>query len=77
MADEFERFKKCIVEQLSAEPESVTLEASFQEDLGADSLDITELMMVVEDEFNIQIDDEELTDLHTVGEAFTVISSKL
>ena len=75
--DNFERFKKCAVEVLSVESEQVTKEARFAEDLDADSLDLVELVMELEEEFDITVEEEELQDLPTIGDAFILIPSKL
>ena len=78
MSDEnFERFKRCAVDVLSVEAEQVTPEAKFAEDLDADSLDLVELVMELEEEFDITVEEEELQDLPTIGDAFKRISSKL
>ncbi len=63
------RVKDLIVEQLGVNPEQVTLEAAFVDDLGADSLDTVELVMAFEEEFDIEIPDEEAEKLLTVGNA--------
>ena len=68
--DTFETFKKCAVEVLQVSPEQVTLEARFGEDLDADSLDLAELVMALEDEFDITVEEDELEGIKTVGEAF-------
>lgn len=68
-----EKVKAIIVDQLSVEEEEVTLEASFIEDLGADSLDIVELIMALEEEFEIEVPDEDAEKLTTVGSAVTYI----
>jgi acyl carrier protein len=65
----FERVQKIIVEQLGVEPDSVKPEARFREDLGADSLDLVELIMAFEEEFGGEISDEEAQAIRTVGEA--------
>ena len=78
MSDEnFERFKRCAVDVLSVEADQVTPEARFAEDLDADSLDLVELVMGLEEEFDITVEEEELQDLPTIGDAFKLISSKL
>ena len=78
MSDEnFERFKRCAVDVLSVEAEQVTPEARFAEDLDADSLDLVELVMELEEEFDITVEEEGLQDLPTIGDAFKLISSKL
>lgn len=76
MANVEESVKKVIVERLSKTEEEVTLEARFIDDLGADSLDVTELLMALEEEFNIDIDDE-ANSIETVGDAVNYISSKV
>ncbi|NOZ29019.1 MAG: acyl carrier protein [Chloroflexi bacterium] len=65
----FERVRDIIVEQLGVEPEKVTMEASFREDLEADSLDLVELIMAFEEEFGGEISDEEAQQITTVGDA--------
>ncbi len=69
-----EKVKEIIVEQLGVDPEEVTIEASFVNDLGADSLDTVELVMALEEEFNIEIPDEEAEKLDTVGKAIEYIN---
>ncbi|HYG63111.1 MAG TPA: acyl carrier protein [Thermoanaerobaculia bacterium] len=68
-----ERVKSIIVEQLGVDEDEVSLEASFTDDLGADSLDIVELVMAFEEEFGIEIPDEDAEKLQTVGDAITYI----
>ncbi len=75
--DMFERFKKCTVEVLSVEESQVVPEADFADDLDADSLDIVELVMALEEEFDIEVDEEELEGVATVAAAFDLVSSKL
>ncbi len=74
--DIFERVKKVTVEELDVKAEEVVMEASFTEDLGADSLDVVELVMAFEDEFGIDIPDEEVGEIKTVGNAVDYISKK-
>jgi len=69
--------KEIIVEQLSVDPEQVTPQASFVNDLGADSLDTVELIMALEEEFDIEIPDEEAEKIATVGQAVEYIRSRL
>jgi acyl carrier protein len=71
-----EKVKKIIVEQLGVNPEEVTAEASFIEDLGADSLDTVELVMAFEEEFDAEIPDEEAEKLKTVGDTIKYIEEK-
>ena len=73
--EEFERVKAVIVDQLGADESAVTPEASFVDDLGADSLDIVELIMGLETEFDIEIPDEEAESIRTVGDAVNYIKS--
>ncbi len=78
MSDEnFERFKKCAVEVLAVEADQVTREAKFADDLDADSLDLVELVMALEEEFDVSVDEEELEGIETVGAAYDLITSKL
>ena len=72
-----ERVKDIIVEELGVEREKLTNEASFMEDLGADSLDTVELVMAFEKEFDIDIPDEEAEKLRTVGDALKYLHEKL
>jgi acyl carrier protein len=71
-----QRVKDIIVEQLGVDPERVTPEASFIDDLGADSLDIVELVMAMEECFNIEIPDEDAEKLRTVADVQAYLSSK-
>ena len=77
MADVLERVTKIIVDRLNVEESQVTLEASFKDDLGADSLDVVELVMELEDEFDMEISDEEAEKIVTVGDAVNYIKSKM
>ncbi|HKH43813.1 MAG TPA: acyl carrier protein [Thermoanaerobaculia bacterium] len=70
-----ERVKSIIVEQLGVDEEEVTQEASFTDDLGADSLDIVELVMAFEEEFGIEIPDEDAEKISNVKDAITYIES--
>ncbi|MBQ4493612.1 MAG: acyl carrier protein [Elusimicrobiaceae bacterium] len=72
-----EKVKNIIVEQLGVEPEQVKPEAQFVNDLGADSLDTVELIMALEEEFNIDIPDEQAEKIKTVGEAINHIKAKV
>ena len=78
MADESveDKVKMIVMERLSKTSDEVTLEASFIDDLGADSLDQTELLMALEEEFNVDIDDEANT-IETVGDAVSYIAAKI
>ncbi|CAG9607445.1 acyl carrier protein [Pseudoneobacillus rhizosphaerae] len=77
MAEVLERVTKVIVDRLGVEESQVKLEASFKEDLGADSLDVVELVMELEDEFDMEISDDDAASIGTVGDAVTYIQSKL
>ena len=74
--DIFEKVKEITVEQLGVEEDAVTMEASFISDLEADSLDIVELMMALEEEFDIEIPDEDAEKIGTVGDAVEYIKDK-
>jgi acyl carrier protein len=71
-----QKVKEIVTEQLGVSAEEVTNKASFVDDLGADSLDLTELVMAMEDEFGIEIDDEESQKLLTVQDAIDYINSQ-
>ena len=71
-----EKVKEIIVEQLGVNQEQVTREAKFIEDLGADSLDTVELVMAFEEEFNVEVPDEEAEKLQTVGDVITYIEGR-
>tara|TARA_B100001175_G_C19405362_1_gene588378 strand:+ start:455 stop:697 length:243 start_codon:yes stop_codon:yes gene_type:complete len=75
--ENFERFSKCAVEVLSVDAAQVTMEASFADDLDADSLDLVELVMALEEEFDVTVEEEELEGITTIGAAFNLITSKL
>ena len=70
------KIKTIIAEQLGVKPEEVTPNASFVDDLGADSLDTVELIMALEEEFNIEIPDEDAEKMKTVGDAIKYIEEK-
>ena len=78
MADDtFEKFKQCAVEVLQVDPEQVTKEARFGDDLDADSLDLVELVMALEEAFDIEVPEEDLEGVETVGQAYELVQSKL
>ncbi len=77
LATVLERVTKVVVDRLGVDESEVTLEASFKEDLGADSLDVVELVMELEEEFDMQIDDEDAEKISTVGSAVSFIESKI
>jgi acyl carrier protein len=72
-----EKVKNIIVEQLGVDMESVTPEASFIDDLGADSLDIVELVMTMEEEFDLEIPDEDAEKIKTVNDVINYIKAKV
>lgn len=71
------KLKEIVIDRLNAEEDQIKPEASFVEDLGADSLDIVELIMGIEEEFDIEIPDEDAEKLTTVGEALNYVKTKL
>ena len=64
----FDKLKELVVDQLGVEEDEVTMEASMQDDLGADSLDLVDLVMSVEEEFGVKVADEDLENIKTVGD---------
>ncbi|MEA5598775.1 acyl carrier protein [Rivularia sp. UHCC 0363] len=76
-AEIFEKVKKIVVEQLGVEDEKITPNANFANDLGADSLDTVELVMALEEEFDIEIPDEAAEKITTVQEAVDYINNKV
>jgi acyl carrier protein len=79
MADDatFEKFRQTTAEVLQVEPTKVTLEARFGDDLDADSLDLVELVMALEEQFDITVDESELEGVETVEQAFNLVAGKL
>ena len=75
--DNFKRFTNCAVEVLSVDASQVTREASFADDLDADSLDLVELVMALEEEFGVNVEEEELEGITTIGAAYARITGKL
>jgi acyl carrier protein len=75
MSDVQERVKRIVIERLGVEEAEVTTEASYKDDLGADSLDVVELVMELEDEFDLEISDEDAEKITTVGEVVKYIQS--
>jgi acyl carrier protein len=78
MADDtFDKFRECAVEVLQVKPDQVTMEANFSEDLDADSLDLVELVMALEEAFDIEVPEEDLEGIETVGQAYQMVEAKL
>ena len=73
----FDKIKDIIVEQLDVEEDAVTMEASITEDLGADSLDAVDLVMSIEESFDVEIPDEEVENIKTVGDIVKYIENKV
>lgn len=73
----FDKFRACTVEVLQVPEDKVVLEARFGDDLDADSLDLVELVMALEEAFEVTVDEVELEDIETVGQAYRLITSKL
>jgi acyl carrier protein len=73
----FDKFKACAAEILNVPSEKVTLDASFANDLDADSLDLVELVMELEEVFSITVDESELEGVETIGQAYELVTSKL
>ena len=70
-----EKVKNIFAEQFDVEEDSITAETNLQEDLGADSLDVVDLLMSIEDEFETEIPDEEVENIHTVGDLVSYIEA--
>ena len=73
----FEKMKQILSEQLDADIESITMDTDIQDDLGADSLDVVEMLMSIEDEFEIEIPDEKIETLKTVGQVVEYIQANM
>ena len=72
----FDKLKELVVDQLGVEEDEVTMEASMQDDLGADSLDLVDLVMSVEEEFGVKVADEDLENIKTVGDIVIYIEDR-
>ena len=77
MSEQYDKVKEIIIDKLGVEDSKITMEAKFIDDLGADSLDTVELIMQFEEEFSIEIPDEEAESLLSVGQAVDYITTKL
>ena len=73
----FEKFRECAVEVLQVPAEKVTKEAKFGDDLDADSLDLVELIMALEEAFDVTVEESELDGIDTVGQAFDLVVAKI
>ena len=73
----FDRVKKIVVDQLGVNEADVTIDSTFIDDLGADSLDVVDLVMSLEDEFDIEIPDEEIENIKTVGDVVKYIEDNI
>ena len=73
----FEKVKNIILDQINVPEDKITLDANFVDDLGADSLDLVEVVVALEDELDVTIEDEELQTIKTVGDAYDLIRSKM
>jgi acyl carrier protein len=73
----FSKIKSILEDQLDLEEDQVTLEADIAEDLGADSLDVVDLVMAIEDEFDIQVPDEKIEEIRTVGDIVKFVESEI
>jgi acyl carrier protein len=73
----FEKFRDCAVEVLQVPADKVTKEARFAEDLDADSLDLVELVMALEEAFDVSVEETELDGIETIGQAYDLITAKL
>ena len=76
-AEALEKFNQHAVDVLAVEATQLTSDAAFGDDLGADSLDLVELVMALEEEFDIEVSEDELKDIRTVGQAFELIFAKI
>ena len=72
---EFEMIRDFLVQQLGIDEDTITMDSSFEDDLGADSLDLVELVMALEEEYDVEIDDDDAEKIKTVGDAVNYIKS--
>lgn len=73
----FEKIKDIVAEQFGRDSEDITMDSTFIEDLGADSLDVVELIMAIEDEFDLEIDEDEAGNISTVGDVVDYIKARI
>jgi acyl carrier protein len=72
---ELDILKKSIADVLSVDPEEITLDSTFEEDLGADSLDLYQILLDVQDQLGLEVDEQDLTEVRTVGDAVELIEN--
>ena len=72
----FEKIKEIVAEQLSCNEDEITMDTNFKDDLGADSLDIVELVMALEEEYDVEIPSEDLTNINTVEDVINYLRDK-
>ncbi len=75
--DAYEKFKTCAIEVLQVSPDKITPQARFSEDLDADSLDLVEFSMALEETFDITVDESEMEGIETIQQAFDLVKSKI
>lgn len=73
----FEKIKEIVAEQFGRDADDITMDSTFIEDLGADSLDVVELIMAIEDEFDLEIDEDEAGNISTVGDVVDYIKARI
>lgn len=73
----FERIKEILADQLDADLDKMTMESDIANDLGADSLDVVEMLVTIEDEFNITVEDEEIENIKTIGDLVKFIEANI
>lgn len=71
--DTFEKIRACLAEQLDIEPDEITMDSNILDDFGADSLDLVDLVMALEDEFEVEVPDDAIESFHTVGDVVRFI----
>ena len=73
--DTFEKIRACLAEQLDIEPDEITMDSNILDDFGADSLDLVDLVMALEDEFEVEVPDDAIENLRTVGDVVKFVDS--
>lgn len=77
MIDVFERIRDLVADKLGVEPDEITMETSFADDLLADSITLFELIMTIEDEFDIEVDDESIEQINTIGDIVNYLEESI